>query len=40
MNLPIGEVVRDNCGKWKRTNHRDPEGIYPDNYYYMPLECY
>ena len=41
LNLPIGEVIiHDHDIEWKRTNIRDNESTYKDNYYYMPIECF
>ena len=41
LNLPIGEIVTDHTGvEWKRTNIRDKDSTYEDNYYYMPIKCY
>lgn len=37
----VGEIITDCEGtELKRTNRRDMESTYPDNYYYMPMECY
>ena len=41
MELLIGETITDHLGiEWRRTNVRDPESTYDDNYYYAPLECH
>ena len=39
--LPVGEVITDEYGiKWQRTNVRDADSTYEDNYYYVPVECH
>lgn len=37
---PVGQLVDYCCIQWKRTNRRDADSTYSDNYYYMPAECY
>ena len=37
----VGQKITDEFGVvWKRTNRRDEDSTYSDNYYYMPTECY
>ena len=40
-NLLVGETIHDGLGiEWRRTNVRDKESVYEDNYYYMPTKCF
>lgn len=39
--LLVGEIIIDHLGiEWKRTNIRNIQSTYDDNYYYLPVECY
>lgn len=40
LNLKIGEIIKEYGVDWVRTDVKDPDSTYPDNFYYLPLECH